>query len=457
MTVRIDCARLLTAQEQAPYLAHAAILAEDGRICWVGPQADCPLSRERAGEWVDFSEQTVIPGLVNAHGHSSLNCMRAASDAGDFTCWARELSPYTSGLTHEAMSFGCELSVMEMLSGGTTCVCDCTRYGVGLLSRAAQSFGMRSIAGGLANSPELRRDGTGNWDEILEGNRQTLEQFQGSPLASVYVGAHSPYNCTPQLLRQAKAEADRLNTLFVIHAAETRAEERTILERHHMRPIGWLDALGVLDRRTVLIHCVHLNDQELALIARRGCGVIHCPVSNAKLGSGVARVRDMLRGGISVGLGTDSMLSNNGLDMFGEMKAAALFDRAVYGQDCLTNEEIFHMATLGGAKALNMQDQIGSIAVGKRADLVALDSFHPLGYGRYQRILSDVVFYMSRGNVSAAMVNGRLVYRSGTFLLRDGSAVRRQAAAYFRSSPRYRGLLAMEEEGEPLAGADNQA
>lgn len=441
MSVRIDCAHLITAQEQTPYLPDAAILAENGQISWVGPQSQCPLSRDQAENWVDFSDKIVIPGLINAHGHSSLNCMRAASDADDFTVWAKELSPYTSQLTPEALAFGNELSVMEMLAGGTTCICDCTRFGIGMLSQAARSFGMRSISGGLANSPEFRKDGSSNWDAMMSGNQDTLECFGNDPLVSIYVGAHSPYNCTPQLLCQAKAEADRLNTIFVIHAAETQAEERTILERYSMRPIPWLDSLGVLDQRTMLIHSVWLNDQEIDLIAQRGCGVVHCPVSNAKLGSGVAMARKMLRKGIPVGLGTDSMLSNNGLDMFEEMKAASLFDRVVYGQGCLNNEEIFYMATLGGAKVLGLEDQIGSITPGKQADLVALDSFHPLGYRHYQRILSDLIFYINRSHVCATMVNGKLVYQNGAFLLRDGEAVRQQAAAYFKTAAPYRNLL----------------
>lgn len=148
----------------------------------------------------------------------------------------------------------------------------------------------------------------------------------------------------------------------------------------------------------------------------------------------------MVRSGITVGLGTDSMLSNNSLDLFSEMKIASLVDRITYGPDCLDNRQLFHMATIEGARALRMDRWIGSICAGKKADLAVLNGYHPLGYDE-QRLLSDLVFYMNRDSVYATMVNGTLVYRDGRFLLQDGEAVREQAKRYFEESEKYRKLL----------------
>lgn len=291
MLTRIDCAHLLTADEHQPYVPAAAVLVRGDAIAWAGPGAQCPATREQADQWLDFSDKIIIPGLVNTHGHSSLNCMRGASDAGDFTQWAGELKAYTSDLTPEALHFGNLLSVMDMLAGGTTCICDCTRYGIGGLSRAAELFGMRSLAGGLANSPELRTDGQGNWDDIVAWCDAADICPDRSTLVNVYIGAHSPYNCTGELLKTAHAQARQRGLLFVIHAAETKAEECTILQRYGMRPIPWLHSLGVLDENTLLVHSVWLNEEEIALISHCGCKVAHCPASNMKLGSGVAPIK----------------------------------------------------------------------------------------------------------------------------------------------------------------------
>ena len=440
MLTRIDCAHLLTADEHQPYVPAAAVLVRGDAIAWAGPGAQCPATREQADQWLDFSDKIIIPGLVNTHGHSSLNCMRGVSDAGDFTQWAGELKAYTSDLTPEALHFGNLLSVMDMLAGGTTCICDCTRYGIGGLSRAAELFGMRSLAGGLANSPELRTDGQGNWDDIVAWCDAADICPDRSTLVNVYIGAHSPYNCTGELLKTAHAQARQRGLLFVIHAAETKAEESTILQRYGMRPIPWLHSLGVLDENTLLVHSVWLNEEEIALISHCGCKVAHCPASNMKLGSGVAPIKKMVRSGITVGLGTDSMLSNNSLDLFSEMKIASLVDRITYGPDCLDNRQLFHMATIEGARALRMDRWIGSICAGKKADLAVLNGYHPLGYDE-QRLLSDLVFYMNRDSVYATMVNGTLVYRDGRFLLQDGEAVREQAKRYFEESEKYRKLL----------------
>ncbi|MBM3526198.1 MAG: amidohydrolase, partial [Alphaproteobacteria bacterium] len=336
----------------------AAIRIAGGRIAWIGPRAAMPSGDD--AEVLDLGGRVVMPGLINTHTHGGLGIHRGVCDVGDLHAWARVLAPHTSTLTIEDNRHGCELAVLEMLRNGITTACDCTRYGADIFSEVASAIGMRSLSGALANSPSLRAAGRPNWPLALEETKRAIAERGDDPLCRFYVGAHSPYNCTPELLIEIKRAADALGLPVVIHAAENRTEVAIVRERHGVSPIAHLDRLGLLDRRTLLAHCVWLDEADLATLARSGAGVSHNPISNAKLASGVAPVPAMRRHGIPVGLGTDSTLSNNALNIFQEMKAAALLQRATALDGALLdNRELLAMATREGARVLGWDDEIG--------------------------------------------------------------------------------------------------
>lgn len=414
--VKITCGCLYTADDRGRFYSPAALLLDGNRIAWVGDARECPAPADH--RHIDLGDCAVIPGLVNAHGHSGLNRWRGVSDAQDFTQWAAELSPHTASLSDGDIALANADSVAEMLRGGTTCVCDCTRYAAGQLADAATEYGMRCVAGGLANSPEYRPDGRPNFAQIRADTALFQRKHAGNPLARFYIGAHSPYNCTPELLQEAYRASEETGGVFVIHAAETDREVETIRRRYGMGPVQWLDRIGVLAERTVLIHCVKVDRAEIDQIAQRGCAVVHCPVSNAKLGNGIAPVAELIATGVRLGLGTDSMLSNNSLDLFGEMKTAALVHRLRGLEAELTNEQIVRMATIGGARALGLSRDTGSLEPGKYADLAVLGCSHPLGYDK-RRLLSDLVFYAGPRDVRQVWVGGRCVYRDGRFPFRE--------------------------------------
>lgn len=402
--------------------ARGALLVSQGRLSWVGDESQRPdAPRARV---VDLGGRVVIPGLINTHTHGGLSLHRGCCDAGTLFEWAQTLAPYTSGLTLEDNRWGCYQAVLEMVRGGITTACDCTRYGAGLFSSVAADVGMRSLGGALANSPSLRPNGRPNWPAALEETQRAMAEQGSDHRCRFYLGAHSPYSCTPELLVEVKQAADRLGLPFVIHAAESREEVEIVRSRHGHRPIEHLHRLGVLDARTILVHCVWLDDGEIELVAASGATVSHNPVSNAKLASGVAPVQALRQCGVPVGLGTDSMLSNNALNLFQEMKFAVLLQRAHrLDGNALSARDVLAMATREGAKVLGWQAEIGSLETGKEADFVVLDLEHPLGLTP-DRVLSDLVFSAGPQHIQAVVVHGETIFEHGRFTRVDEREIR---------------------------------
>jgi 5-methylthioadenosine/S-adenosylhomocysteine deaminase len=399
-----------------------SVVVEGSRIAWVGPAEEAPLHPGDAVQ--DVGGRVVMPGLVNTHAHGGLTMHRGCCDDGDLFEWAAALAPHTSTMTIEDNRWSCYLAVIELIRAGITTVCDCARYGAGVFSAVASSAGLRSLSGALANSPALRSAGRPNWPSALEETLAARAERAGDGLCRFYLGAHSPYNCTPELLVEVKRAADAHGLPFVIHVAENRRETDIVRERHGRRPVEHLHHLGILDERSVLAHCVWLDPHEIDILAETGAGVAHNPVSNGKLASGIAPVRALRGRGVPVGLGTDSTLSNNSLDLFQEMKTAVLLQRlATLDGFALTARDALRMGTLEGARVLGWDAEIGSLEPGKQADLVVLDIDHPLGLTP-QRVISDLVYATSPHRVRSVIVAGRTILADGRLTLIDEAEIR---------------------------------
>lgn len=413
------------------FIKNGAILIEGGKIVWIGKSDDLPATANEATR-VDLGGRVVIPGLINTHAHGGLSTHRGCCDDGDLFQWAAALAPHTSALTVEDNRRGCTLAVLEMIRNGITTACDCTRYGAGIFADVASSIGMRSLSGALANSPELRRNGRPNWPLALHETREAISAHEGDGLARFYLGAHSPYSCTAELLQEVKREANALGIGFVIHVSENRSENELIMDLHGKTPIGWLNDLGVLDSRSILAHCVWLDEADMVILAASGAGVAHNPASNAKLASGVAPVPAMRKLGIPVGLGTDSTLSNNCLDLFQEMKIAVLLQRAVSLDGYAMNaQDAFTMATLEGARVLGWDADIGSLDVGKQADLVVLSLDHALET-TFERALSDIVYHAGPQHVRTVIIAGETIFDQGKFTRIDEAETRASVRKHYQ-------------------------
>ncbi|NDA48215.1 MAG: hypothetical protein EBY21_13285, partial [Alphaproteobacteria bacterium] len=313
MKTLLKNAFVVTANEVFACYEDGAVLIDGARISYVGASEQAPHFTDMIIR--DMRGLVIMPGMVNTHTHGGLCLHRGACDEGDLFEWAAALAPTTSHISMQGLRDGCTLAILEMVRGGITTACDCARYGTGLFSEVASTIGMRSLSGAMANSPGLRKAGVPNWPAMIVETEDARAARAGDGLSSFYLGAHSPYNCTPDLLIDVKREADARHMPFVIHAAENFKETEMVMERHGRRPIQHLAHLGVLDSRTLLAHCVQVDEADLDAIASSGASVAHNPISNGKLASGIAPVTAMRRRCIPVGLGTDSNISNNALNL----------------------------------------------------------------------------------------------------------------------------------------------
>jgi len=265
-----------------------------------------------------------------------------------------------------------------------------------------------------------------NYGEVAAGFQYVEElftQYNDHPLISITVDPHAVYTCSPDLLKNLKSMADKHNALYIIHLSENREEVQGTIERYGASPVMHLENLGLLDSRVVADHCVILTDAEIKLLTQRGVKIVHCPESNMKLASGIAPVVQMLTEGLSVGLGTDGSASNNDVDMFGEMNSAAKLQKVnTLDPTALPAETVFEMATMGGARVLGAEKEIGSLEPGKKADLIVLDLKQPHLTPLYN-IPSHMVYAARGADVIHSVINGKIVMQNRQLKTLDEKAI----------------------------------
>lgn len=376
---------------------------------------------------VDASGHAVIPGLHNCHLHSGL--LRGTAESMSLWDWLRAyVDPAHKAMTPEIAEAASLLCYTEALSTGTTSVMDMWRFMEGS-ARAAEKIGIRATL-----VPYVADEEGFDFFETLETNRRLLETHREAAGGRVrsWVGLEHLLYCTPDAFRDAIALAEEFDTGLHTHSSETIWEVQESLKRFGRRPIEEFFNRGILSHRTVVAHCVWLDDREIQLLAQTGTAVAHCPCSNMKLSSGAARVGEMRAAGIDVGLGTDGEKENNNLDMLEEMKFASLLQK-VSTLDPTTGDpwDILDMATLSGARALGLDHITGSIEKGKRADLVTVDlrRLHttPVLTGENFNIAAHLVFSSSGLDVDQVWVDGRLLVQGGRVLSVDVEEVRNRA------------------------------
>jgi 5-methylthioadenosine/S-adenosylhomocysteine deaminase len=363
----------------------------------------------------------IMPGLVNTHTHAPMACFRGLADDLPLMTWLTEyIFPAEAKLTREIVYHATLLSLAEMIKSGTTSFCDMYLFAQEVAA-ATKTSGMRAWIGEV-----LYDFPSPNYGELENGFAYVEEmfaQYQGDPLITITVDPHAVYTCSPALLQRLHKVADQHDALYVIHLAETKDEVVGCEKQYGMRPVAHLDQLGVLDGRVVADHCVELTPEEIDLLARRGVRVAHCPESNLKLASGIAPVPELLAAGAIVGLGTDGAASNNDVDMFGEMDTAAKIHK-VHRLDptVMPAETVVNMATMGGAQVLGGEKKIGSLAVGKKADLIVLDLDQPHLTPLYH-IPSHLVYAARGGDVVHSIINGQVMMQDRKLLTLDEPAI----------------------------------
>lgn len=395
-----------------------------------------PYRHSHQGELLDVSRCVVLPGFINAHTHLFITMWRGLDDNLALFPWLQALSPAIGLMNEEDMVQSNYAGCMESILSGTTTVCECCRYDPQITARVAAGLGLRCIAGGMPASEWFGVPLPTDLPRLAENTRSIVsnpEDYSG--LARAHLGAHSPYNCSPEFIVATKGLADDLGVPFNIHLAECREEIQAIGQRYGKTPVQHLHNLGVLGPGMIADHCVWFSDEDMELFLENGAGVVHNPVSNAKLHSGVAPVGRYLELGIPVGLATDSVVSNNSLNMFKEMQFGLLMQRnspTPNDSQRLTALDYLRMATIGSATVLGMDGIIGSIEPGKRADLIVVQ-LPPELPATYDHIVSHLVWSAGPQDLRLVMVDGRIIARDGRLEYADGPALRQEVTAYFES------------------------
>ena len=407
-----------------------AVAIRGSDIVAVGSTEDV-LAEWKAPEVVDCEGAAILPGLVNAHTHVPMSLLRGLADDLRLDVW---LFGYMLPVEREFVSaefcrWGTLLSCAEMIRSGVTCFADMYYY-EHEVAQAVADAGMRAIcAETVMKWPTLDAE---SYDESIAMCRKFIEEWQDHALITPAVGPHAPETSTPEMLRASAALAAEYGVPLLVHIAETAGGVEETQHLYGRSPVEVLHDHGVLDERVLAAHCVHITDQDRALLTRHGVGVAHNPTSNLKLASGLADVVGMLEDGIAVGIGTDGQASNNDQDMFQEMHLAALLPKGIR-QDptAVPARQAFAMATIGGAKALGMDEIIGSLEVGKRADIVVLELDCAHNVPRYDlspdNAYSQLVYAAKANDVQHVMIDGCWVMRDRVLLTLDEAQVRGEA------------------------------
>lgn len=405
-----------------------ALVIQDGRILAILPTATA-LRNHPAATHIDRPGHVLMPGLVNAHTHAAMTLFRGLADDMPLETWLNgHIWPAEARwVTPDFVRDGADLALLEMLLGGTT-TCGDMYFFPDVTARAVADSGLRAAIGMIVL--EFPTVWARSADEYLSKGLAVRDQFKGHPRVSTMFAPHAPYTVADRTFEQIRVLADELEAPIQMHVLETAAEIPVSVAQHRHRPLQRLDALGIVTPLLAAVHMTQMETEDIELLAGRGAQVIHCPESNLKLASGFCPVARLDAAGISVAIGTDGAASNNDLDMFGEMRAAALLAKGVAGRaDVLPASTVLRMATLNGAHALGLGDRVGSLVPGKEADLVCVDLVRPATQPVHCPI-SQVVYAASRDQVTDVWVAGQHLLRERRALLADSDAILGRAAAW---------------------------
>ncbi len=414
---------LLVTQDPQRRVLRGDLRIEHGRITHVGPNAP----REGAAV-IDGHGFAVVPGFVNVHAHVAMAPLRGVADDRDLAGFLETLFAVDARRTERDVEAGARAGIAEMLLAGTTSFLD-LYYFEDAVARAVESLGIRGYLGWAVLDPEL----TTQKGAPLDNARQFIGRWKGHERVTPVVAPQGVYVCNRETWLGARELADREGTFCHFHLSETRREVHEHETKTGARPALWLDQIGFFQGgRSVAAHAVWLTGQEITLLAQRNVGIAHCPSSNAKLASGgVAPIVELRAAGASVGLGTDSVASNNSLSMLREMHTAGLFHKNQrWDASLLRAQELLDLATIEAARAIGRDGELGSLEVGKRADfsLVRLD--HPtLVPARPEAIVSHLAYSASDEAIDSVYIAGEPVVRHRSLVRGDWNKIRREAEA----------------------------
>ena len=408
----IDARWVVPVEPAGTVLDHHSVAVQAGKIHTVLPSIEAA-QRFDARERVTLDTHALIPGLVNVHTHAAMTLMRGLADDLPLMTWLTEhiWPAEAKHVSHAFVRDGTLLACAEMLQGGVTCMNDMYFFPEAS-AEAALRAGMRAALGLIAI--EFPTAYAASADEYLSKGLALRDQLRREELLSFCLAPHAPYTVNDATFARIAGYAAELGLPVHVHLHETAheiADTANAFGRAGERPLARLHRLGLVTPQLIAVHAVHLDANDIALLAKYGASVAHCPTSNLKLASGIAPITALLDAGVNIGIGTDGAASNNRLDMFAEMRLAALLAKGASGRaDVLPAHAALRAATLGGARAMGLDERIGSITAGKCADLSAVDLSSVASQPVFDPV-SHLVYVSARNDVSDVWVNGRQVVK----------------------------------------------
>jgi 5-methylthioadenosine/S-adenosylhomocysteine deaminase len=401
-------------------IVHGDLLIRDRRIAEIADRITAHTEEE-----IDATNCAVLPGFVQTHIHLCQTLFRGAADDLSLIDWLKKrIWPMEAAHTKESIRASAQLGIAEMIRGGTTCALtmETVRHTEEVL-RVVDETGFRATVGkcmmdkGDSVPPELNEQ-TGN---SIHESLALIDEWNGRGNGRIRCcfAPRFAVSCTPELLAEVARLARDRGVMIHTHASENKGECEIVERESGQRNVTYLDSLGISGPHVLLAHCIHLDEEEMGLLARTKTNVAHCPSSNLKLGSGIARVAEMLSRNVSVSLGADGAACNNRLDMFTEMRTAALLQKVLQGPEALPATRALRMATIDGAHALGLGNEIGSLEVGKRADVIVVDLKQLHSSPGLNQIISSLVYSTQPSDVRTTIIDGSLAMRESRLLAVD--------------------------------------
>jgi 5-methylthioadenosine/S-adenosylhomocysteine deaminase len=399
----------------------------DGCIVFIGPRAEA--LRLTSAQTLELPETLLAPGLINAHGHAAMTLFRGLADDLPLMTWLQDHIWPAEGewVDEDFIRDGTDLAIAEQLKGGITCFADMYFYPKVAAERVHNS-GMRAQI--TVPVLDFAIPGAHDTDEALHIGIQLFNDLAHHPRIKIAFGPHAPYTVGDENLEKIRVIADELDAMIQMHVHETAFEVEQAVAQTGERPLARLNRLGLLGPRFQAVHMTQIDDEDMALLVESNSSIIHCPESNLKLASGFCPVERLWQAGVNVAIGTDGAASNNDLDLLGETRTAALLAKAVAGSAAaLDAHRALRMATLNGARALGIQQEVGSLEVGKAADMVAFDLSGLARQPIYDPV-SQLIYATGRDCVSHVWIAGKHLLDAGTLTRMDEQALIATAKAW---------------------------
>lgn len=419
---------IVTMDQTRRVIDDGGIAVSEGRIVAIGPRAEIErdfTSRQR----VSAVGKVLTPGLINGHTHVPMVLFRGLADDLDLQEWLTKyiFPAEAKNVTEDFVRVGARLGLAEMIRGGTTTYCDMYYFEDAIADETAKA-GVRGVLGETVIDFPVADNKTNA--EAMAYVERFVARWKGHDLIVAAIAPHAPYTVSEEHLKAVRAFSDRTGAPIVTHIAETKREVDDLVKSKGASPVAYLDRIGFLNQRVIAAHMVWPQDTDIAILRRTGVGVVHNPQSNMKLAAGVAPVPRMLNDGVLLGLGTDGAASNNDLNMWEEMDTVAKLHKVFSGDPkVISAQQAFELATIRGAQALHLEKEIGSLEVGKRADLLIINR-DTLNQIPVYNIYSDLVYATKAADVETVIINGRLVMRDRRLLTLDEASVKTEARAF---------------------------